>query len=135
MDQRRSRKGFIICRKLILQNEYAKKWRVTAPDESVYIAELQTKGKGRLKPWLDCGDRGSDQMSVLLRPGFEPAKAPAITFAAALGVISAIRQVCGLEAKIKWPNDVVFGGKKLCGILTEMSSDMDQVEYIVAVWG
>ena len=117
-------------------NEYAKKMaRDGAPDESVYIAELQTKGKGRLNRGWTAGIGEAIQMSVLLRPGFEPAKAPAITFAAALGVISAIRQVCGLEAKIKWPNDVVFGGKKLCGILTEMSSDMDQVEYIVCGMG
>ena len=56
-------------------------------------------------------------MSMLLRPDFEPPKAPAVTFAAALGVTSAVRRVCGIDAKIKWPNDVVYGGKKLCGIL------------------
>lgn len=117
-------------------NEYAKRMaREGAPHGSIYIAELQTKGKGRLsRGWVSCpGD--AIQMSMLLRPEFEPPKAPAVTFAAALGVVSAIRRTCGIEAKIKWPNDVVFGGKKLCGILTEMSSDMDRVEYIVCGMG
>lgn len=117
-------------------NEYAKrKAREGAPHESVYIAEYQTKGKGRMsRGWVSApGD--AIQMSVLLRPKFEPPKAPAVTFAAALGVVSAVRRICGVDAKIKWPNDVVYGGKKLCGILTEMSSDMDCVEYIVCGMG
>ncbi|WP_079547186.1 biotin--[acetyl-CoA-carboxylase] ligase [Christensenella massiliensis] len=117
-------------------NEYAKRQaRAGAADGTIYIAELQTKGKGRLsRGWVSLpGD--SVQMSMLFRPGFEPPKAPAVTFAAALGVISAVRRICGVDAKIKWPNDVVYQGKKLCGILTEMSSDMDRVEYIVCGMG
>ena len=117
-------------------NEYAKRMaREGAPHGRIYIAELQTRGKGRLnRGWVSCpGD--AVQMSMHLRPVFEPPKAPAVTFAAALGVTSAVRRVCGIDAKIKWPNDVVYGGKKLCGILTEMSSDMDRVEYIVCGMG
>ncbi len=117
-------------------NEYAKrKAREGAPDESIFIAELQTRGKGRMERSWQANAGDAIQMSVLLRPRFEPEKAPAITFAAALGVIAAIREVCGIQAQIKWPNDVIYQGKKLCGILTEMSSDMDRVEYLVCGMG
>lgn len=117
-------------------NEHAKRLaREGAPDGSVYIAELQTKGKGRLERGWISEAGASIMMSVLLRPGFAPPKAPAVTFAAALGVVRAIKRICGADAGIKWPNDVVFEGKKLCGILTEMSTDMDRVEYIVCGMG
>ncbi|MEG1472968.1 MAG: biotin--[acetyl-CoA-carboxylase] ligase [Christensenella sp.] len=117
-------------------NEYAKlKAREGAQGGSVYVAERQTKGKGRMaRGWIaDAGD--AIMMSVILRPAFEPTKAPAVTFAAALGVVDAVRRVCGVDTKIKWPNDIVYNGKKICGILTEMSSDMDSVEYIVCGMG
>lgn len=117
-------------------NEHAKRMaREGADGGNVYIAELQTRGKGRLRRGWISGPGDSIMMSVLLRPGFAPTEAPAMTFAAALGVVNAVRRVSGVEAKIKWPNDVVYEGKKLCGILTEMSSDMDSVEYIVCGMG
>lgn len=117
-------------------NEHAKRMaREGAKGGSVYLAELQTRGKGRLSRGWISEEGDSIMMSILLRPGFAPPKAPAVTFAAALGVLSAAHRICGVEAKIKWPNDVVYEGKKLCGILTEMSSDMDRVEYIVCGMG
>ncbi|MEA5002774.1 MAG: biotin--[acetyl-CoA-carboxylase] ligase [Christensenella sp.] len=117
-------------------NEEAKRaGRDGAPAKSVFIAEHQGRAKGRLGRGWDSQRGTSIEMTVLLRPQFTPEKAPAITFAAALGLLRAVRRVCGVQALIKWPNDIVYEGKKLCGILTEMSSDIDHVEYIVCGMG
>jgi len=99
--------------------------------EAVAVAEHQTGGKGRLGRTWASKAKEAIQMSFLLRPDIAPAQAPAFNLAVALGVTRAIGNVTGIDTKIKWPNDVVYGTKKLCGILTEMSSDMDSVEYIV----
>lgn len=106
-----------------------------AVDKTVVVTEYQTAGKGRLgRNWLS--KKGEAIMlSCVLRPDISPADAPPITFAVALGVAAAMKQECGIEAKIKWPNDVVYGQKKLCGILTELSGDFDKVEYIVCGMG
>jgi BirA family biotin operon repressor/biotin-[acetyl-CoA-carboxylase] ligase len=106
-----------------------------APDRSVFVTEHQTKGKGRLGRGWESHKGEAVEMTVLLRPGFPPAKAPVITFAAALGILRAVRRICHVQAEIKWPNDVVYQGKKLCGILTEMSADLDRVEFLVCGMG
>lgn len=70
-------------------------------------------------------------MTLLLKPQIEPQNAPMLTLVAALAVARALKQVTGLAAKIKWPNDIVVNGKKICGILTEMSAQSDYVNHIV----
>ncbi|MFR4581384.1 MAG: biotin--[acetyl-CoA-carboxylase] ligase [Clostridium fessum] len=70
-------------------------------------------------------------MSLLLRPELPPTCASMLTLVAALAVADGIREVCDLEAKIKWPNDIVVNGKKVCGILTEMSTELECINYIV----
>ena len=95
-----------------------------APDGTVYIAAAQSAGRGRngrtfLSP------PGGLYLSMLLRPGCPAEEALSITPMAAVAVCRAVKQVCGLLCGIKWPNDVVLGGKKLCGILTEASTDKD----------
>ncbi len=105
--------------------------REGAPHGTLVVAEHQTGGKGRLGRAWDSQQGEAIQMSLVLRPGLAPSRAPALNLAAALGVCGAIKDVCGVEAGIKWPNDVVYQGKKLCGILIEMSSDMDRIEYAV----
>jgi BirA family biotin operon repressor/biotin-[acetyl-CoA-carboxylase] ligase len=67
----------------------------------------------------------------MLKPDILPADAPKLTIVAALAVAKAIRSCCQLEALIKWPNDIVVGGKKLCGILTEMSAEDDEIKYVI----
>lgn len=117
-------------------NEQAKRAaRSGAPAKSVFIAEHQGSAKGRLGRGWDSQRGAAIEMTILLRPQFAPEKAPAITFAAALGLLCAVRRVCGINALIKWPNDIVYEGKKLCGILTEMAADIDHVEYIVCGMG
>lgn len=70
-------------------------------------------------------------MSLLLRPDFMPEDASMLTLIAAMAVREGIRQIAGLEGQIKWPNDVVLNGKKVCGILTEMSTEMEWIRYVV----
>jgi len=67
----------------------------------------------------------------LLRPEIEPQRAQIITLAAAVAVVQGLKPVLGDRAKVKWPNDVLVDGKKICGILTEMSCEMENINYLV----
>ncbi len=113
-------------------NEEAKR-RYTEPDGSLFIAECQTAGKGRRgRSWSS--DSGENiYMSLLLKPDIRPDEVAHITPAVGLAVCRAINSFLpeGKSARIKWPNDVVIGAKKVCGILTEMSAEPDHVEYVV----
>jgi BirA family biotin operon repressor/biotin-[acetyl-CoA-carboxylase] ligase len=96
---------------------------------TVVVAESQTRGKGRLgRKWIT--KPGGVWMSVVLRPRIDPAHAASITLLAAVSVAKALRGE-GAEAVIKWPNDVLVNGKKICGILTEMSAETDAVSFVV----
>lgn len=96
------------------------------PDGTVFVSEVQNGGKGRLgRGWSSPAGVGI-WMSILLKPDIPPGKVSAITLAAGLAVAEAIP-----GSGIKWPNDVVIGGKKICGILTEMSAEMERVNYVV----
>lgn len=113
-------------------NNYLKEInRDTQLKSAVCIAEYQTGGKGRLGRTWTSASGDSIQMSFLIRPEAPPTYANAYNLAGALGICKAIEIICGVNVKIKWPNDIVYGDKKICGILTEMSTDMDQIEYIV----
>lgn len=99
----------------------------TAPEGSVFIAEVQTHGKGsRGRGWVSPRGTGIWH-TILLKPDISPLEVSQITLVAGLAVCKAI----GLDAKIKWPNDIVIGDRKVCGILTEMSAEMDMVNYVV----
>ena len=102
-----------------------------APSGVLVTAEFQTAGKGRRgRFWVS--QRGSGiWMSFLLRPKILPAGASMLTLTAALAVVKGIKESCGLATQIKWPNDIVSGGKKLCGILTEMSAEPEHIHYVV----
>lgn len=98
---------------------------------TVVAAREQTKGKGRLgRVWQTKKDDGI-AFSILLRPKMTPQEVSAITPLAGLAVCKAVRAYTGLDCKIKWPNDIIVGRKKLVGILTEMSAEFDGVEYII----
>lgn len=98
-----------------------------SPEGSVFIAEVQTHGKGsRGRGWVSPRGTGIWH-TILLKPDISPLGVSQITLAAGLAVCKAI----GLNSKIKWPNDIVIGSKKVCGILTEMSAEIDMVNYIV----
>lgn len=95
------------------------------------VAQQQTAGRGRRgKSWTSPKGTGI-WMSLLLRPNLPPVKAPMLTLLAGLAVCKSIGRVTGLPAAIKWPNDVLIHGKKVCGILTEMDGEMEQIHHIV----
>ncbi len=95
------------------------------------VADSQTAGKGRRgRNWQSA--KGTNlYFSLLLKPDFAPDKASMITLVAAYSVAKVIAEHTGLEAKIKWPNDIVVNKKKVCGILTEMSMERDYIHHIV----
>ncbi len=96
----------------------------------VVISRSQTAGRGRLgRNWVS--SEGGIYFSILLRPELPPNDVSGITLAAGLGVCIAIRKFTGLDAMIKWPNDVIIGNKKVCGILTEMTAQTDMVDFVV----
>lgn len=106
-----------------------------APHGSLCLCECQTGGRGRLgRSWSSPEGMGV-WLSVLLRPDMTPERAPLITFCAALAMNRAIRSVCGLSPAIKWPNDVVLDGRKVCGVLMEMGFDQDGGMFIIAGTG
>lgn len=102
-----------------------------APDGSVYIADRQTKGKGRRgKTWSS--PPGQDIFfSILLRPDLPADCISMLTLVAAMAVAEAVDQVTGMSSQIKWPNDILLNQKKVCGILTEMNVEIDSDYYVV----
>lgn len=103
---------------------------VGSADGTVVSADMQTAGKGRRGRTWQSANGENLLFSILLRPDMEPDKAPQITLLMALAVTKTLREEYAFDAKIKWPNDVVVNGKKVCGILTEMflnGSDIDSV--------
>jgi BirA family transcriptional regulator, biotin operon repressor / biotin---[acetyl-CoA-carboxylase] ligase len=90
------------------------------PHGTLVVAEIQTGGRGRLgRPWGS--PKGGLWISLVLRPGFAASLASRITQSASVGVAKALWEV-GVEARIKWPNDLLADGKKICGILAESSA-------------
>ena len=99
--------------------EAARQAALGAPEGLCVVAREQTAGRGRReRGWVSPLDAGL-YLSVVLRPTLEAQHWPLITLAAALAVRAALGEACGLEADIKWPNDLLAGGRKLCGILAE----------------
>ncbi|BEU87223.1 biotin--[acetyl-CoA-carboxylase] ligase [Selenomonas sp. TAMA-11512] len=97
---------------------------------TVVLADGQGKGRGRLERVFYCPPGKGLWFSVILRPDFLPKDAPKCTLLAAVAVVQAMEEF-GLSAGIKWPNDILAGGKKLVGILTEMHAEIDRVKDIV----
>ena len=98
---------------------------------SVVFAESQTKGRGRLgRKWMSPTHKGL-WFSILLRPNLRPQETTQLTVASATALRRAIKHVTGLSPEIKWPNDLLIGGKKIVGILTEMSAEVDRVRHII----
>lgn len=95
------------------------------------FAEVQKKGRGRLgRTWVSAKGKNL-LLSVLLRPLSSPADASKMTLAAALSVARAVRVTSGVDLGIKWPNDLLYKGKKVAGILTEMDAEADRVHFVV----
>ena len=98
---------------------------------TVIFSEGQSKGRGRMgREWLSPKGKGI-YLSLILRPDVSPADAPKITLMSAVAVANTIRKATHLGALIKWPNDILINNRKVCGILTEMSAEINTVKYIV----
>lgn len=103
-----------------------------APHGTLVVADRQDSGKGRRgRSWVMPAGIAI-AMSIVLKPEeLQPGNAPMLTLVSALAVVRAIEEQTGLKAAIKWPNDIVLDGKKVCGILTEMSTQIDYINHIV----
>lgn len=112
-------------------NEARRQAEQGAPDGTLVVAELQTAGKGRRGRFWTSPPGTGIWMSLLLRPDFAPEHASSLTLVAAMAVETGIREAAGLDCQIKWPNDIVLEGKKICGILTEMSTEEDCIRHVV----
>jgi len=106
-----------------------------AAEGMIVVSEAQNSGRGRLlRGWYSPENQGI-WFSVILRPAFLPQEAPKCTLMAAVAIVKAVKKISGLDVGIKWPNDILYEGKKLVGILTEMSAEMDGINYIVIGMG
>jgi BirA family biotin operon repressor/biotin-[acetyl-CoA-carboxylase] ligase len=121
----------LFSREVNSTNEWAKELAMYGAHEgTVVIAETQTKGRGRLgREWIS--STGGLWFSLILRPKLRPAEAVKITFVAGLAVAKVLREMFDLKAETKWPNDVLVNGRKICGILTEMNTTGEIVNFVV----
>ena len=101
------------------------------PGGTLVVADRQEAGRGRRGRSWDSPSGTGIFMTLLLKPEMNPNHASMLTLVAAMAVARAISKCAGTEALIKWPNDIVIGGKKICGILTEMSAQFDFINHIV----
>jgi BirA family biotin operon repressor/biotin-[acetyl-CoA-carboxylase] ligase len=101
------------------------------PEGTCIIAETQKTGKGRLgRKWFSPVGKNL-YMSVVLRPSIPPSSVYPITFLSSLAVYDTIQSVTGIEPTLKWPNDVLVNGKKICGTLLELSTEADMVRFVI----
>ncbi|AYC29408.1 biotin--[acetyl-CoA-carboxylase] ligase [Paenisporosarcina cavernae] len=98
---------------------------------TVIVSEEQTAGRGRLQRKWDSGAGKGLWMTIILRPDIHVSRAPQLTLIAAVAVVKGIEDVTGVQAQIKWPNDVLINGKKCTGILTELQADVDRVQAVL----
>ncbi len=100
-----------------------------APHFSVVIADRQIQGRGRLqRPWQS--DTGGLYFTVVLRPRMAAANGSLINFAASLTLAETLSGCCGIDARVKWPNDVLVDGRKISGMLSEMEAEADLVSFV-----
>jgi len=102
-----------------------------AAEGTLVIANAQTKGRGRLgRSWESPEGKGI-YLSIILRPNIPLNEIGLITLMSGVAIVRAIRKISGLEAAIKWPNDIIIKDKKVAGILTELKAEVDKVKFVV----
>jgi len=111
-------------------NEELKRRYTELSDGAVAVADSQSAGKGRRGRVWETPPGENIALSVFLKPDMDPSRASMLTIVAAMAMLDTCREA-GLDVSIKWPNDVVSEGKKLCGILTEMSAEPDFINYVI----
>lgn len=106
-----------------------------APEGTLAVAEQQTAARGRRgRAWQAPAESGI-WMSLLLRPDIPPAQASVLTLLTGIAIAEAVEKLTGLDAGIKWPNDILLNGRKLAGILTEMDCDMESIHSVTVGMG
>lgn len=101
-----------------------------AREGTVIIAGIQNAGYGRMnRHWVS--PKGGLWLSIILRPDLAPEDAPIITLMGACAVVKTLKSTLGIDAEIKWPNDVLISGKKVCGILTEMRTMGSGIDFVI----
>lgn len=112
-------------------NDVAKQFAVHgAPEGTVVISEIQRKGRGRKgREWFS--PKGGVWMSIVVRPKVTPSQAAPLTLITGLAVAKTLSHLYSLECRLKWPNDVLINEKKVCGVLTEISAEIDRINYVI----
>ncbi|QSZ28117.1 biotin--[acetyl-CoA-carboxylase] ligase [Aceticella autotrophica] len=124
-------KNYIHLESISSTNDYAKEIASKAENGTIVVSEEQTSGRGRLgRKWVSEKGQGL-WMSIILKPELTPQSSVKLTQVAAVSVVNAIIETIELNASIKWPNDIIINGKKICGILTEMNAELDRVNYVI----
>ncbi len=102
-----------------------------APEGTVVLADSQTKGRGRMQRIWHSPAGSNIYTSFILRPHLPPAAAPQISLVAGVAVAELLEQYCPGKIELKWPNDVLLNGKKICGILAQMKTAEEDVDFVV----
>jgi len=102
-----------------------------AAEGTVFLADQQTSGRGRNGHGWHSEPCSAILVSVMLRPRVAPAQSLCLSLMAGVAVHSAISRACGIDCDLRWPNDLLIGRKKICGILTEISADAEQLRFAV----
>lgn len=111
-------------------NNYAKSMAKDSMEGKIIVAEEQTKGKGRLgRDWQSEKYSGL-YFSIILKPDILPRNISKLTLIGSSAVYLALKEL-NIDIKIKWPNDILLNGKKVCGILTELSGQIEKIDYII----
>ncbi len=102
-----------------------------APEGTVVVADRQSAGRGRLGRCWESPSRVNLYCSVLLRPAIPLHQASQLTFISAVAVAETLKDVCGLNAEVKWPNDILVNGAKISGLLNEMNAETEQIHFVI----
>ncbi len=132
MDTKWIGKKLVFRNKTTSTNIDAKELAESGEDAGLLVvADMQTAGRGRRGHNWEAPEGQNIYMSLLLRPSCHPEKASALTLVMAMAVLEALKEITKASCGIKWPNDIVINNKKVCGILTEMSAELDGIHYVV----
>lgn len=113
-------------------NDVAKEYAAKGCEDGfLVVANNQTRGKGRLGRIWQCEKSVAAYFSIVFRPDIIPQESPQITLVAGIACAKVINKITGFKCGIKWPNDIILNGKKIVGILTEMSAEIEKVNYVV----
>lgn len=127
-------KKIVFYKEVDSTNTQAKIHASEYPEGTIFLAEAQSGGRGRLgRIWSSKPGKGI-WCSVLLKPDVRPTVAGQFPLLTAVAIVEALHGI-GVNARIKWPNDLLINGKKVCGILTEMVAELDRINLLVIGFG